>query len=52
MVLADLARHVSNFYVEQKGMDRQEVLAILQEEFQRELEEGEDEAVGEIAPAE
>ncbi len=52
VVLADLARHVSNFYVEQKGMDRQEVLAILQEEFQRELEEGEDEAVGEIAPAE
>ncbi len=45
VVLADLARHVANFYVEKMGMDREEVKAILLEEFTEELSGGSDEEV-------
>ena len=45
VVLADLARHVANFYVEKKGMNREEVKAILLEEFNEELANGSDEEV-------
>jgi hypothetical protein len=48
VVLADLARHVANFYVDKMGMDREEVKAILREEFLEELASGSDEAEGEI----
>ncbi len=44
VVLADLARHVANFYVDKTGMEREEVLAILREEFLEELDSGKDEA--------
>jgi hypothetical protein len=40
VVLADLAHHVTNFYVEQMGMDREEVKNILREEFLEELANG------------
>ena len=47
VVLADLARHVANFYVDKMGMDREEVLTILREEFVEELGSGRDDAEGE-----
>ena len=48
VVLADLARHVANFYVEKLGMDREEVLTILREEFVEELGSGRDDAEGDV----
>jgi hypothetical protein len=46
ILLVDLARHVANFYVQERGMDREAVLARIKTLFEAEWDSATSEVIG------